>query len=255
MNNSIRTCVTAAVVAAAALPGAAFAGPGHHEGRFGGEASKRTELRAERVASSLEKAVDAIDDGDEAKAAAKLAAVDKNLGRALKAANRQADGEKGPGSLGLVAETADDVALTTADAMDGASQGLTDSLAGSLDGALTTRDAVLVTIGGLADPSGYEDVLDEIAASSDGEAEAFTEGAADDELTDSGESALTDAAARATATADAADLLAGADDADESAEEAEDEEGKDCPRPRGPGGHGGPGGPSGDSQESPRFRP
>lgn len=247
MTNPIRTCVAGALVAAVALPGAALAAPGSHKGKRAGDASKRTELRAERVIVALDKAVDAIDDGDDGKAIAKLANVDKQLGRALKAANRQADGSKGPGSLGLVAETADEVALVTADSMDGAGQSLTDALESTLDGALDDRDAIVGTVGGLDDASDYDRVLSKVVDSAEAEAESFDEGVQDDELVASGETALTDASAQATATAETADTLAG-DTADDA--EDDDSEDGDCPPHGGPRGHRG-----GHSQESPSNRP
>lgn len=227
MTNPIRICVSGAAIAALALPSAALAGGKHNRDR-GSDASVRTEKRIDRVQLSLEKAVDAIDDGDEAKAADKLAAVDKHLGRALKAANRRLDTGKGPGSFGLVAETADDVALTSADAMDGAGDTLTGSLEGSLDNALDVRDTIVATT---SSDEAYEEVLDDIVNSSAEEVESFDEGIADDDLTVSGTAALTDASAQAAATSEAADAAAGAF---ASADEEETEEsGEDCPKGEG----------------------
>ena len=242
MTNPIRICVSGAAIAADALPSAALAGGKHHGADRGFDASARTEKRVERVELSLEKAVDAIDDGDDAKAATKLAAVDKNLARAAKAAARQLDTDKGPGSFGLVADAADDVALTTADAMDGGSQGLTDSLEGTLDNALSTRDGIVAVV---AADEEYEDVLYDVADSSDEEVESFDEGVADDELTDSGKTALTDASAQAAATSTAATAATDAFESTEEEEGTEEEDGEDCPQ-----GHGGPTGPAGPPRRS-----
>ena len=254
MTNPIRTCVAGALVAAVALPASAVAA-GH--GGPGGNASARTKQRVHRVHIALEKAVDAIDDGDEAKAVTKLGAVDKHLGRALKAATRQAGGEKGPASLGLVAKAADEVALVTADSLDESGQTLSDALVATMDGALDDRDAIVDTIGGLEDPSDYDHALERIAEQADEEAESFEEGVQDDTLVPSAEQALTDAAAQAAATSDEATTLADSIEASEEEGETagEGEEGGDCPEggPRGPR-HPGPGPAGDDPQEAPSLQ-
>jgi hypothetical protein len=242
MTHPLRMLAVAAAAGAVALPVAASA---HGGADTGNAPSARVKTRVQRAERALTRALDAIDDNDDATAVAKLGAVDKNLAKALKAADHQASGDRGPASLGAVATAADDVAAGTADALDGAGQNLSDALVTSLDGALDDRDAIVATIGGLADHSSYDRVVARIAKDSGEESSAFTEGVADDALVDSAKSAEGDAAdqSAATQTAAAALVTAGASDDGGPTGPTGPHGHGNCPH--GPTGAGGPTGPTG----------
>ncbi len=226
MTHLLRTCAAGAAVAAVALPSSAAFGAGH--GDPGTSGSSRVKHSVKRVYRALDRATDAIDDGDDATAITKLGVVDTNLAKALKRA-------KTAGSYGTVAKAADEVATTTADALDGASQTLSDALVTSLDGALDDRDTIVTAVD-------EQRVLTRIANDSGDEAEAFTEGVAEDDLVASAKSAETAAAALATATQTAATTKAGTS-TDDSGQGTLPGNG-DCPQGGGGHGHGGPHGPS-----------
>jgi hypothetical protein len=233
MTHPLRTCVTGALVAAVALPASAMA-----QNHDGGNLPARVKQRVHRVDLAINKAIDAIDDGDNAKATLKLAAVETQIARAQKAALRQVDGDRGPDAVGAVAGVEDEVAQAAADALDGADDELSTALISTLGASLDGRDALVAAI---TDVAGYGDTASDIADDSADEAEAFAEGVIDDELTGAAESAETDAAAQATATQTAATAISDADTSDEGDDPADDSDG-DCPRG---GGHGGPHGPQG----------
>ena len=242
MTHPIRTAAASVAAVALLLPaGASAQGGGHGQSAPQlGSVPARVKAKVKRVEQVLDRVSDHASDGDDAAALKSITALDKAVASATKAGVKKVGTEKGPASVGRVAWAEDDVAVTTADLLDGASADLSTGLAGSLDGALDGRDALVAAIAALpaADQADYADALERLAEDSADEAEAFTEGVADDELTDAAKTALTAAATQATATAAAAGALV-ADDgtgdvADDSATGAAGDRG-DCPRGGGRG--------------------
>jgi hypothetical protein len=223
------------VLAASLVPSSAAlaqGGPHLSRGELQGVPA-RVAKRLKRVERALNRAEDAIDDGDSAAAVTLLGAVDKNLARALKAVNHRLDDSEVTGAF---ASVTDDVIETTAADFDGQDSPVVEALASSLGGAIDARDS---SVGSIDDSDVLSDIADDASTEGDDIAEALS----DDELTSGATSALQSAATKVAATETAASDAADAADAGADDESGDDESG-DCPQ-----GHGGPHGDGGPNED------
>lgn len=218
MTHLTRSLTVAAVAGAlAAAPGSALAqgqdGPGgRHAGA--GRIPARVALRIRKAERALQRAEDA---DTPAAAVTALGSAQTFMAAALKAAAKHPS----PGAFGAVARVQDDVAQSAAGLLDGAGDDLTTAAAAALKAALDGHDAVLADIGALSDASPYARVYDEIANQADDEVSSFTDGLADDTLTDAGKQAEQDAVTQATATGKAASAAADAADTSDTSDGAD----------------------------------
>ena len=147
----------------------------------------RVQSRLNRVDSSLNRASDAIDDGDNAKAIAALKSVSKNLAAAAKAAKRRSTADTGPASVGAV----EDGQHNPVDTVSGLFDGVTDTdtvnqLGATLKSALDGRDDLVATISGLTaeQKANYGDVVQSISDDIADEISSVQEALSDDTLKD-----------------------------------------------------------------------
>jgi hypothetical protein len=238
----IRRTLTAALLGAslvAALPAVASAGPGHH-GRGGDQAGARFDRsdvpsrvasRLKRAERALDRASDAVDDGNATAAASSLKGVRGNLAAALKAAKKRAATDNGPDSFYAVASTQHRVIDEVASLYDGADDATVAALTETLNAAIDGRDDLIAAIPA-GSQSDYAFVYDEIDDDVADEIEAIDEALSDDTLSSTATADLTAARAKLVATQSVVQPLAAsssqtAADDDSSSDEARDE---DCPR-------------------------
>lgn len=147
----------------------------------------RVKSRLNRVDSSLKRASDAIDDGDNAKAIAALKGVSKNLTAADKAAKRRAAADNGPVSFGAVEDGTHGTVSTVAGLFDGVTDTDTvNQLAATLKSALDGRDDLVATISGLTaeQKATYASVLQSMSSDIADEISSIQEALSDDTLKD-----------------------------------------------------------------------
>lgn len=147
----------------------------------------RVKSRLNRVDSSLKRASDAIDDGDNAKAIAALKGVSKNLTAADKAAKRRAAADNGPASFGAVEDGTHGTVTTVAGLFDGVTDTDTvNQLAATLKSALDGRDDLVATVSGLTaeQKATYAGVLQSMSSDIADEISSIQEALSDDTLKD-----------------------------------------------------------------------
>lgn len=256
-----RTLTTALLGASlvAAAPAVATAGPGHRGGderRGSAQGYDRSELpsriasRLGRAQRALDRATNAVDDGNATAAASALKGVRTNLTAAAKSAKRRASSDNGPHAFYAVAAGQHRAIGEIVSLYDGADDATVAALTETLNSAIDGRDDLVASIAALpADDQGsYEFVLDRIGDDVAGEIEAIDEALADDTLSADARAALTDARAKLVATQTTVQGLA-ATQANASAEPQHGSAaaGEDCPE----GESGGRRGPRGGSNGTP----
>jgi len=208
----LRRSLTAALLGASlvvAAPSAATAGNhGHRGGDSGARAGSfdrsdvpsRVSSRLKRAERSLDRAADAVDDGNSATSA--LKSVRGNLGAATKSAKKRSTADNGPDSFYAVTTTQNNVVEQVTALYDGADDATASALTETLNAAIDGRDDLVATIAALTadQQSEYSFVLDEIEDDVADEIEAIDEALADDTLTDAAKADLTAARAKLVAT-------------------------------------------------------
>lgn len=248
----IRRTLTAALLGAslvAVAPTAATADRGHNGrgGERGAQSFDRDEVpsrvasRLKRAERSLDRATDAIDDGNASGAAASLKSVRSNSASALKAAKRRAASDNGPDSFYAVVRTQNKVIEEVVSLYDGADDSTVAALTQTLNAAIDGRDELIAAIPADSQ-SDYSFVAERIADDVADEIEAIDEALSDDALSSQAQPDLTAARAKLVATQSAVQSLATSSDTaagDDSRSGARD---GDCPEgergSRGPGGWG-----------------
>jgi hypothetical protein len=191
-----RIAVLAALASlAVAAPAAAQGGPGVPQDQSGtsaqqsassdtntsGSVSSRVRTRVNRGLKSLQRASDAIDDGDLTKGQAALKAVASNFAAAVKAAKKHAS----PANFGAVSGASHEAIGDLAGLFDGVTDTDTVNQIGtSLNAVISGRDDLIATIGGMSDKSGYADVLQSISDDVADEISAVQDALSDDTLKD-----------------------------------------------------------------------
>jgi len=238
----IRRTLTAALLGAslvAAAPAVASAGPGHH-GRGGDQAGarfdrsdvpSRVSSRLKRAERALDRASDAVDDGNATTAASSLKGVRSNLAAALKAAKKRAAADNGPDSFYAVASTQHHVIDEVASLYDGADDTTVAALTETLNAAIDGRDDLIAAIPA-GSQSDYGFVYDAINDDVADEIESIDDALSDDTLTDTAKSDLTAARAKLVATQAVVQPLAAgtAQTAADDGSSADDARDGDCPR-------------------------
>ena len=216
----IRRTLTAALLGAslvAAAPTAATADRGHHSrgGERAAQSFDRSEVpsrvasRLKRAERSLDRATDAVDDGNASGAAASLRSVRSNTAAALKAAKRRAATDNGPDSFYAVVRTQNKVIEEVVSLYDGADDATVAALTETLNAAIDGRDELIAAIPADSQ-SDYSFVAERIADDVADEIEAIDEALADDSLSSQAQSDLTAARAKLVATQSAVQSLASA---------------------------------------------
>src|SRR4051794_5579978 len=233
----IRRTLTATLLGAslvAAAPAVASAGPGHHS-RGGGQAGasydrsdvpSRVSSRLKRAERSLDRASDAVDDGNATSAASSLKGVRSNLAAALKSAKKRAASDNGPDSFYAVAATQHKVVDEVASLYDGADDATAAALTETLNAAIDGRDDLIATIPA-GSQSEYSFVYDTINDDVTEEIDAIDEALADDTLSSDAQAALTAARAKLVATQSVVQPLAASTSqtaADDSSSSTRDED-------------------------------
>jgi trimeric autotransporter adhesin len=201
--------VLAATASLVAFPAVASAHDG--PGRAGAKAPSRVTDRATRAVKAIDRASDAIDDGNAAAATAALKAARTNLASALKSAQKHvvAGDTAGPASADVVLRAEDRVAGGAADLFDGVDGANVDDLAATLKAADDGRDALVASIGALADHASYSRALAGASGDVAGALSDLGDALSDDTLTDAAKAALGAAQTQDTATKAAIDALTG----------------------------------------------
>jgi hypothetical protein len=201
---------------AAALPATAGAhqGPGGGGARAGAvKLSTRVTDRTARAAKDVDRAGDAIDDGNATTAVSDLTAARTNLASAQKSALKHvvAGDSTGAAYAWAILAADDRVASGSADLFDGQDGAVVDAAAATLKAADDSRDAVIAAINALTDKSGYADVASRAGDDVTDELGDVADALSDDTLTAAATSALTDAQTQVKATQTALTALAGDD--------------------------------------------
>ncbi len=186
--------------------------------------------RLKRAERALDRATDAVDDGNATGAASALKSVRSNLTAASKSAKRRASSDNGPDAFYAVARSQNNAIETVVSLYDGADDATVAALTETLNAAIAGRDDLIATIPSGA--SGYGFVLDKIADDVADEIDAIDEALSDDTLSADAQTALTEARAKLVATQTTVQGLASsssqtAADDDSSSDERRD---GDCPR-------------------------
>jgi hypothetical protein len=226
----------------AAAPAAAHGGGGDHgqRGHARADVPKRVATRVRRAERALDRASAYVEDGDNGSATKALTAVDRNLAKALKAAQRRisAEADNGPDAAAAVAQADDDVISEIAGLFDGpVDSSLESPLNDTLNGAIDGRDALVASIAALSDPSDYADVLDRIDSDVSDEIDGIDEALADDDLSDAAKADLQAARDKLTATQTTVQGLVDQVGASDSSSDASDDTSGDgdCPGHHGNG--------------------
>src|SRR5829696_8454886 len=156
-------------------------------GGAGADVPSRIQSRLRRAERALSRLEGRVDDGDGSGAASAASSVQRNLAGALKSAERRADTDSGPASLGAVAAAQHAAVVQVAGLFDGVTDNtVISALEATMDGAISGRDDLIATIDGLAAQrkSTYGDVLSSIGSDVDGELSDLNEALTDDTLRD-----------------------------------------------------------------------
>ncbi|HWI73601.1 MAG TPA: hypothetical protein VNT55_16710 [Baekduia sp.] len=197
--------VLAAAASLAAVPATASAhGGGPGDRVTARHAPSRVTDRAARAVKAVNRATDAIDDGDAAKVTAALKAARTNLASALKTATKHvvAGDAAGPASAGVVLAAQHRVASGAANLFDGQDGTTVTDLAATLKAADDGRDALIASIAALAtdDQADYADALDAASEDVADEISDLADALSDDTLTTAAKDALNAALTQVKAT-------------------------------------------------------
>jgi hypothetical protein len=191
----------------------------------------RVSSRIRRAERALDRAGDAVDDGNATAAAPALKSVNTNLTAAAKAAKKRVSADNGPDSFYAVTSAQDDVIDNVVSLYDGADDATVTALTTTLNGAISGRDDLIAAIAALTDQSDYAFVIDDVGDDVTDEIASIDDALADDTLSDQAKSDLTDARAKLVATQTTVQGLASAQttSADQPGSTAQADD-QDCPR-------------------------
>jgi hypothetical protein len=227
----LKRTIALVALSAGLVAAAPAAAQGGHHGQRAGKASKRVATKVRRAERALDRASGYVDDGNNSGATKALAAVDRNLALALKAAQRRMDAgaTNGPGSASAVARAEDDVISEVSGLFDGpVDSSLEGPLNDTLNGAIDGRDVLVASIAALSadDQANYARVLDQIDSDVADEIDGIDEALTDDDLSDAAKADLQAARDKLTATQSTVEALGGSSTADAADESSGD--GSDC---------------------------
>jgi hypothetical protein len=176
-----------------------------------GSVPSRVESRLARADRSLQRAEDAIDDGDNAKGVTALKSVQRNLSAAERAAKRYATGTNGPAAFAAVEDATHSAVGDLVDLFDGVTDSDTvNQIGATLKSALDGRDDLVAALGALSadQKAGYGSVAGSISSDVADEIAGVQDALANDALKDpEAKDALNAALTQLQASASAASAL------------------------------------------------